>query len=129
MTARSQRVEVELPLPDGRIGPNGREGWRNKSKLVREHREWAYTATRAAMWPLGPEAVYWPAARLDIEWRFAGTQPDQDNCWARMKCYLDGAIDAGIVANDRSVTIGTIALTRVTRPLQGVVITFTRIES
>ncbi len=127
-----QALSVELPLPDGRIGPNGREGWRNRSKLVRDHREDAGWATSYAINDaVGYDSDWepWPAARMDIEWRYCGNPADSDNIVARCKAYRDGAADAGLVADDRSITIGTIALTRTTRALQGVVLTFSRMDA
>lgn len=130
-TAAAPAVEIELPLPDGRIGPNGRADRWEKSVTVKRLRWSALQLTREAIEATGLhwwEWEPWPAARVDIEWRYAGTQPDQDNCIARCKGAIDGAADA-LGMNDRHISIGTIALTHTTRALQGVVLTFTRIAS
>jgi hypothetical protein len=122
---RENTVVVVLPIPDSGIGPNGRDLWYTKAGKVKDHRAWGSIATTEAMQPEGPRM--WPAARLDIEWRWCGSEPDADGCVARIKHYIDGAQDAGLVTNDRHVSIGSVERVRVPhKPDACVVLTFHR---
>jgi crossover junction endodeoxyribonuclease RusA len=93
---------VKLPYPDKVIWPNGRTLNRKyKSASVKAHRGWAHSAALGAKHgqqftaPVTVRLVVYPKAR--------GPLPDQDNCIAACKAYLDGIADA-IGINDRDFT-------------------------
>jgi hypothetical protein len=129
-------VRVWLPLPPNEVGPNGRAHWAKKATSVRELRAYAYVETRVALVDSDycPTHMFddwqpWPAAVMHIQWRCAGVAPDSDNIVARCKAYRDAAADAGLVANDRDVSIGNVTIEKVRRLQQEVVITFERKEA
>ena len=128
MTIAEQTVRLQLPLPRDLL-PNRRSGahWGPHAGNIKQWRYWAMMAT--ADHTMRREwGGRWPAARLDIEWRCAGKQPDDDNIIAACKPIRDGIADTGIVADDTHITTGTVRIVRVTRADEGLVLTLTRME-
>lgn len=86
---------LELPFPAKILWPNGRGHWMQKSRAFKAHKQWAHTATIAAMGKEKPNfaSVYWnvmihPKTRHPI---------DDDNARASLKAYQDGiALALGI---------------------------------
>jgi len=95
-------VIVRLPYPDKVIWPNGRTlNRRYKSAAVKSHKRWAYLAALAA--DEGEQFLAPVEVRLTVYPKARGPLPDQDNCSAACKAYLDGIADA-IGVNDRNFT-------------------------
>ena len=100
-----QRIRVSLGLPPAIVGPNGRGHWAKKSAAVKQCRSLAAWSIRIAM---GGGGVYapWSAATMQIRWVAAkGPLPDDDNVIGRCKAYRDSAMDAGLVVDDRAITV------------------------
>lgn len=85
-------LTVDLPYPHKILWPNGRTlSTRLKAKLTRKHREWAFTATWAA---LGRNKAEFPSGKIPVHVhatrKSSGPYPDSDNTVAALKAYLDG---------------------------------------
>ncbi len=142
MTDRSQRVgretvwttdapslEIELPIPPRSLGKGASVHWRTVRRDYAQHQLWAASMLYRMFGLPGFRDVLrlpWPGARMDIEWRFAGIQPDDDNVVTRVACYRDAAENVELVSNDRDIHIGSVTFTRVKRADQGCVLTFTK---
>ena len=120
-----QRITIDIPHPPASLSPNSRSHWRDKARDTRHMRTISNMLTCAAMGCADINEP-WPAARMDIHWRFAGRQPDDDNIIARCKPIRDGIADAGLVADDCSIHVGSVVFERVPRRDVEVVITLTR---
>jgi crossover junction endodeoxyribonuclease RusA len=96
-------IVVELPPPE--LSPNGRHHWRVKAKATQTYR---YACGTVALAELnGRDKPRWKRARLQIAW-YAPTdrrRPDPDNIIAWLKAALDSLKDAGVLADDRDLTI------------------------
>ena len=94
-------MRVHLPWPSKVLWPNGPNGNRYaKSGSRKSHRKWACAAAMAAgeRFTEGPIAI-----KLTVFPKARGPLPDQDNCIAACKAYLDGIADA-IGVNDKHFT-------------------------
>lgn len=119
-------VRVELPLPPTELGKNGRVNHFKRHRLFQQHKGWARYAILEA---LDGYPVYWPCGvTMNVDWHFAGPQPDDDNVWGRVAAYRDAAQEAGLVVNDRQVTTGRVTFYRVPRAQQRCVLTFWRAD-
>lgn len=84
-----QHITLTLPLPDARLSANARVHWRQKSKLVREHRQLANVLASHQFQLQRPKVkgyklrFVWPDKR----------RRDKDNASSRCKSYLDGVAD------------------------------------
>ena len=121
-------LHVVLPHPPASLSPNGRPNRWQKARDAKQVRRDAALLTRQAIWEQRIDSHPWDAARLDICWLFAGTQPDADNVVARCKSVVDGIADMGIVANDQVLRLGAVTFRRVKRTEQAVMVTITREE-
>jgi Holliday junction resolvase RusA-like endonuclease len=119
-------VRITLPHPPASLSPNGRPDRWTKARDGKRVRRDAALVTRSAIWEQDITSHPWPAARMDIHWRFAGTQPDSDNVVARCKSLRDGIADACLVANDQSISIGSVTFERVPKRDVEVVVIVTR---
>lgn len=129
MSATQQAIKLVMPLPPASLSPNGREFWAVRNRDAQLWRTMA-AGLIASQRVIGQhDERDWPGARMDIEWRYAGRTPDDDNCVGRLKSTRDGIADAGLVADDGLIHIGAITLVRVPRKDQQVIITLTRIEA
>ena len=124
---KAMSLTIEFPHPPGSLSPNGDNAhWRTKGRDKARLRRDAFALTRQEIWDQRIADHPWPAARLDICWRFAGRQPDADNVVARLKGAIDGMADACIVADDQVISIGAVTFERVKRVEQAVRLTLTR---
>ena len=93
---------VVLPFPDKILWPNGRtKAHQWKAARTKEHKRWAYIASLEA--DIGEQYLSPVEIRLTVYPKARGPLPDQDNCIAAAKAYLDGIADA-IGVNDRDFT-------------------------
>lgn len=93
---------VSLPYPAKILWPNGRtRSHRWKASEVKKHKRWAYLAALEA--DTGEQFINPVEVRLRVCAHPRGPLPDQDNCIAAAKAYLDGIADA-IGINDNCFT-------------------------
>ncbi len=127
-------IRAVLPLPPGILGHHS-GGWVHTgtrangsryqvSRYSIEFGNHKHLATRVYYQALKFQRLWWPGATLDVEWRFAGPQPDDDGVWGRLASYRDAAQEAGIVADDLTIRMGHLELVRVSRKYQCVVLCF-----
>jgi crossover junction endodeoxyribonuclease RusA len=90
-------MAIELPFPSSKLAGHGNGFWFGNAKVVSAHRQWAWTAARAAK-------VRAPDHAGDIPIRIVFVPPnnrgDRTNYPNRMKAYIDGIADA-LGVNDR----------------------------
>lgn len=99
-------IVLVLPLPPKSLSPNERVNVFTRARDARRVRGEAKLLARGALASRGMPAPRWERARVHYTWRHnRGTLPDQDNLIARCKPVLDGLVDAGILADDRHVTV------------------------
>ena len=120
-----ERIVLTLLHPPASLSPNARCHWRKKAADTKQFREDVGWVTRSMMHVYGVEGR-WPGARLDIHWRYAGVQPDADNCIAQLKGGIDGIADAGLIENDRTIRMGSVTFEHVRRSDREVLLTLTR---
>lgn len=126
----SQTVTFTVPLPSGKLGPNGRAHWREQARLKADYQEAVWIAAYADM--NAPEDCPWAKAAVRYDW-YSTHEPDADNAIARMKPALDvlttkGRRCLGLIEDDRGVPI-TFGWQRVRkRHLEGVLISVTHVE-
>ena len=112
-----ESLTFQLPLPDRVLSPNVRSHWAIKSKAVKAARMAAKEEARRVLSDNRMEPPRWKAATMKIT-VFLGPknkQPDDDNMIASLKAYRDGLADAGIVANDKTITTQSPIFERVLR--------------
>lgn len=85
-------LTVDLPYPAKILWPNGRtRSTELKAKLIRKHKEWAFTATWSA---LGRDKAEFASGKIPVHVhvtrKAAGPFPDADNTVSSLKAYLDG---------------------------------------
>ena len=99
-------IVLVLPLPPASLSPNGRAHVFTRARDARRVRGEAKFMARSALAARGMGPPRWQQATVTYTWRNnRGPLPDADNLIARCKPVLDGLIDAGILADDRHVTI------------------------
>ena len=95
-------VEIPLlPIPEG--NPNWRGYWAQKARAVKVAREMAYYCSLFCGKPLKN-----PVLDVDISIKDKRFIRDPDNWISSAKPFIDGCVDAGIIANDRELTIRSI---------------------
>lgn len=92
---------IELPFPPASLSGHNKGHWRNKSAIVRRHREWARLATLAAR-PHIPEAG---DVRTIVTFYPPDRRGDRINFPNRMKPYFDGIADALKVNDSRFLPV------------------------
>ena len=99
---------VTLPHPAKELRPNGRPHFMARARAKKNARQVAcfvaLSALRDAM-ELGDgqdEPIFVPK-RYILRWRYWGHIPDEDNCLAACKAYIDGCADAFDI-NDRTLS-------------------------
>lgn len=102
MTITVDRISITLPIPPLELSKNGRADFRERAKLYRQHRGWARLAVYNELRGERPE---WPdPIEIVVLWFVrSGPAPDVDNATERLAAYVDGMVDAGLIANDRQV--------------------------
>lgn len=96
-----ERVDLELPLPPAEAGGNDRGHSIVRSMVRKQMKRDAYFVARtqinAYLWPWQP----WTLVVITYRW-YGKTlrMPDPDNVIARCKAYLDGIVEAGLIADD-----------------------------
>lgn len=137
-TARAVTIGLSLPVA---ILSKSRRGWISTGvsrsgkryyasefgEAFKQLKQDAYVLFREQV---GPEPPFdaestWVAS---VIWRQAGVLPDADNIIGRCAAILDAAQQAGVVANDKQIRWGTVAIERVPRKDQGIRFTLTRQE-
>lgn len=101
-TATVDRVSVTLPIPPLDLSKNGRLTWRAKAACYKQHREHGFYKLYNALRGERPE---WSEdVEIAVLWfKKSGPAPDVDNATERLAAYVDGAVDAGLIVNDRQV--------------------------
>jgi hypothetical protein len=117
-------IAIPLPLCPNVLSKNGRGHWSARYRAMRDQREWAGCAlleiAGRAEWP-------WPAAVMDVAWRYyAGRPPDDDNVWARVAGVRDACQARGLVRNDHDIRTGRVTFSRVAAADTLVVVTLRR---
>jgi hypothetical protein len=112
----SDTITLEIPIslcPQilGKNGGNG-WGWAAKNRAFRDQKAWAeyalYERIKAGHWER------WPAAIMHVNWEYnRGRPPDDDNAIARLAAVRDAFEAAGVVSDDRHISIGTVTFTKV----------------
>lgn len=104
------RVTVVLPIPSKTLSPNGRKHWRTQRAAVKQAREWGRLAALAALSPCNATRPLWTAANVDLKLvrKDRRGRWDEDNLIASCKSYIDGVVDAGLLANDRGLRWGQV---------------------
>jgi len=122
-------ITITLPVPPVAVRPNGRSHWRAKAKAVKTMRCGAAltccTVDRFAAWRcLEPR---FSRASIRIDWYHPTARfLDRDNIIASCKAYIDGIVDAGVLADDRDVTyepVGRFKATKGTEPRVEITVT------
>ncbi len=124
----SAPIVLTLPLAfcPNALSKNGRAHWSARYRAMRDQRQWAeYALLEAdgqADWP-------WPAAVMDVEWRYhRGRPPDDDNVWARVAGARDAFQARGVVRDDRDIRTGSVTYTHVPLDEAAVVVRLHRLE-
>ena len=92
-------IAIVLPLPPKCLSANGRGCWQARARATKKAR--ADAALVASQYRPAK-----PAKRLTIQPVFFGCgrhDPSNLNVW--LKAYLDGIEDAGLIENDRGITM------------------------
>lgn len=106
-------LTVTLPIPSGKIGPNGRVPWRKKHLLFQTAKSVAFFEMYRLFGPLAMGLLRSPlqgTVYLDVLWVVKNPAhiPDSDNLVARLKPYLDAGQQMALYENDRQVQIRSI---------------------
>lgn len=92
-------VTITLPLPPNCLHPNARACWQERMRMTKKAR--AEAALVASQY-----RPVQPAARLTIQPGFyLARKRDGDGMIAWLKAYCDGLQDAGLIENDRGITL------------------------
>jgi crossover junction endodeoxyribonuclease RusA len=100
----TRSLEIDIPIPPPPLWPNARVHYMGKARAVRRYRGLCHILALAA----GNQANWGPAAQtatVKATFFLPSRKRDPDNCIAALKAALDGLADAGIIANDRDLTI------------------------
>jgi crossover junction endodeoxyribonuclease RusA len=94
-------VRLTLPLPAAALSPNARVHYQRKARIVKHHRHLAWVLAVKAMREAGIRAPFWERAEMEATfyWKTRHSR-DRDNAAARLKSYVDGIADAGVLADD-----------------------------
>lgn len=122
-----EQVTIELPIPKA-CDPNKRLHYHQKAKMVKKERtEASLTVFLQDQFALPKN---WEEATLTCRWYAPDNwQPDRDNATARLKAYIDGVVDAGVLENDNGLTIKPIQRETCKQAEARVVLMFEKTES
>ncbi len=117
VSAPARAATITIPmLPPRECSPNWRGGWAARARAVREFRETAGWAARAAVLD-DAEAFTWVyqareiALDLEIALGKGRRRQDDDNIWASMKGAIDGIADV-LGVDDKRFRVGRLVQTR-----------------
>ncbi len=100
-------LEITIPLPPRETHPNARCHWRTKANAIKQQREDAFLAAKAALGEANINPPRWKAATILATFYKPSNRAqlaDQDGLNSSLKSAADGIEDAGILANDRGLT-------------------------
>lgn len=106
-------VTVTLPHPAKELHPNARPHFMARARAKKAARQAAYFASLAALRDT-METLYngyplsFTPTHYYLRWSYWGNIPDEDNCLAACKAYLDGCCDA-LGINDKTLSSSGIA--------------------
>ena len=99
-------IVIELPLPPPELSPNSRVHPLQRAHNARRVRCITCYVVRGVLVERGLDRPRWRRAHVQYTWRsLRGPLPDPDNVIARCKAVLDGLVDAGLIADDREVSV------------------------
>lgn len=104
---RLPSLEITIPLPPRETHPNARCHWAVKARAVKQQREDAFLAAKAALGEAGIGPPRWPAASIQATFYKAGSRAkpsDMDGRISALKATCDGLTDAGVLSDDRGLT-------------------------
>jgi crossover junction endodeoxyribonuclease RusA len=94
-------VRLTMPLPAAALSPNARVHWARKARVVKHQRQVAWVLAVKAMREAGIRAPFWERAEAEVTFYWPTRHKrDRDNAAARLKSYVDGIADAGVLADD-----------------------------
>lgn len=112
--AREVVVTIPMSLCPMSLSKNGRAHWRTRAEDFRNQKQWVLLDMMGQSLRTLTPLPQWESARMTIEWRYSrGRAPDSDNIVARVAGARDAFEAAGIVADDKDITIGLIGCTKV----------------
>ena len=96
-------VTVTLSLPPPELRANARCHWAAKARATKKYRSEAHILTLEA---LGGQKPMWKEATAEI-WFFFGDRRSRDkiNLNMSLKAAIDGMVDAGLLLDDRWLTM------------------------
>ena len=106
-------LTVTLPHPPKELKPNSRPHYMAKARAKKHARQVAYFAALSSLREVmnieydGGPIAFLPTHYL-LRWHYWGHIPDEDNCLAACKAYLDGCCDA-LGINDKTLSCSGIA--------------------
>lgn len=103
----TRTMTIELDLPPKVLSPNARAHWAKVASAKKKYRKAAALIAKAA------GTARFTRARMDLDFYVRdrrGLRQDSDNLVSCMKAGRDGIADAGVVENDRDITIGKVRL-------------------
>jgi len=96
-------VRITLPLPPPELRSNARCHWAAKARATRKYRADAYVLTRVAM---GSERHMLKDATGAVTFLFGDHRSrDRINLNMSLKAAIDGMVDAGLLLDDRWLTL------------------------
>lgn len=122
-----EQIKVTVSIPPRCLSPNSRAHWRTTTSAKKRVRNEMALMLRLAI----AEAAHWPYVRMDVEWigKTANVKRmDSDNAIATLKTHIDCLQAHGLIMNDHTVRIGTMALS-VDKTNPRLIITLTREDS
>ena len=99
-----REIAIDVPVPPAPLWPNARVHYMARARAVKRYRGlcWLVALAESRKMDWGRPAA---AASLQATFFLPARKRDPDNCVAALKAAIDGIADAGILANDRDLTI------------------------
>jgi len=101
-------LRITLPFPSRTLSPNGRSHWRTKAKAVKAYRKRAADEAMVAAYEnrAARRSMPWSKATISVTcYHKTARHMDEDNIVASLKPAFDGLVSAGILTDDRDVTV------------------------
>lgn len=103
-------ITVTLPMPDRRLSPNhrNRKCWQMKARVAKDARIAGGDAGFIAL--MGRDKPQWIEATVSVRVIKCNARyrMDDQNLIASLKAYIDGCVDAGIMADDKGLRWGNV---------------------